>query len=338
LVTIYDIAKKTGYTAPSISKALNGTGGLSQKTREKILLAAEELGYKPNMAARALTTKRTYLIGVIFEDSNMGRGFEHPLFGGLLNRFRELVEAAGYDIIFLSKNFGTKKNAYAEHSQYRDVDGVLLLNPDSPPEDLTEITKRGIPCVSTNDYIPNICTILSENKKAGREAVAYLVLNGHRKIGFLGAPFSRSSRASIERREGYEEALKKAHIPINPSYTEICKAWHKEAGYEGAKMLLERNKDLTAIFCANDTIAFGVMQYCKDKDIILPDELSLVGFDDDRVASYTTPALTTFQQNKEVIAEMAADALLQAIAGIPNPDFIRVPAKMIIRDSVKKIL
>lgn len=337
MITIYDIAKKTGYTAPSISKALNGTGGLSDKTRKKILEAATELGYKPNMAARALTTRKTNLIGVIFEDSDMGRGFEHPLFGGLLNKFRAQVERAGYDIIFLSKNFGNKINAYAEHAEYRDVDGVLILNPDSPAEAFCEIAKRGIPCVSTNDFVPGICTIVSENIKTGTQAVAYLISKGHRNIGYLGASSSESSRASTERQQGYEKALKDANIPINTSYIKTCNAWHIEAGYEGAKDLLSKNKNLTAVFCANDTIAFGLMRYCNECNISIPDELSVIGFDDDRVASYIRPALTTFRQNRETIAELAADTLLQAISGVPTPEIIRVPTTMLVRESVKDI-
>ena len=87
MVTIYDIALKTGYSAPTVSKALNKTGGLSNSTRKKILDAAKELGYRPNMTARALTTKKSFLIGVIYEDADMQRGFDHPLFGTILNKF-----------------------------------------------------------------------------------------------------------------------------------------------------------------------------------------------------------------------------------------------------------
>ncbi|OJF77462.1 MAG: hypothetical protein BKP49_00250 [Treponema sp. CETP13] len=338
MITIYDIAKKTGYTAPTISKAINGNGGLSQKTRARILKVVEDLEYKPNMAARALTTRKTHLIGVIFEDSNMGRGFEHPLFGGLLNAFRYLVEDAGYDILFLSKHFQQKNNSYVEHSQYRDVDGILLLNPDASSLELSKLAECGIPCVSTNDFIPGISTIVSANKEAGFQATEYLISMGHRNIGFLGAPFTSTSRASVERRQGYEEALKKANLNVNSSYIEVCTGWQIEAGFEGAKRLCERNKDLTAVFCANDTIAFGLILYCNQNNIPLPDKLSIVGFDDDRVASYITPSLTTFRQNKQILAKMTADVLLQSIAGNQITETIRVPAEMIIRDSVKKII
>ena len=103
VVTIYDLAKITGYSAPTVSKALNGTGKLSEETRLKILEAAKKANYNANMAARALTTKRTKLIGIILEDVTQMGGFEHPLFGGVLNRFRSEMDIAGYDIIFLSK-------------------------------------------------------------------------------------------------------------------------------------------------------------------------------------------------------------------------------------------
>ena len=107
MTTIYDIAKATGYSAPTVSRALTGTGHLTEATRNKIINAASEMGYEPNSMARGLTTKRTNLIGIIYDDVQMARGFAHPLFSGVLNTFRELVENQGYDIIFLSRYFKT---------------------------------------------------------------------------------------------------------------------------------------------------------------------------------------------------------------------------------------
>ena len=95
MVTIYDIAEATGYSAPTVSKALNGLGSLSEETRQRILDKAKEMGYEPNSTARTLTTKKSYLIGVVFDDTGMNKGFSHPLFSPVLNRFREKIEAAG---------------------------------------------------------------------------------------------------------------------------------------------------------------------------------------------------------------------------------------------------
>lgn len=338
MVTIYDIAKKTGYTAPSVSKALNGTGGLSQATRLKILKAAEDLGYKPNMAARSLVTKRSNLIGVIFEDAGMLRGFSHPLFAGVLNTFRQEMERKGYDLLFLSQKFGQNAMSYVDHCAYRNVDGVVLINPECPQSDIEDIRKTGIPCISTNDIFPSICTVLSENEMAGIQATEYFISLGHKKIAFLGV-FSRDTlSASNERQEGYEKALKEKSIPYDESLIGICNFWHMEAGYRGAKRLLSRRPDITALFIASDTLAFGAMRYCKEVGIAIPYDISIIGFDDDSVSEYYSPPLTTFRQNCELIAKSAANLLLKNIAGESIPEIVRVPVEMIIRESVRQLV
>jgi DNA-binding LacI/PurR family transcriptional regulator len=335
MITIYDIAEKTGYSAPTISKALNGTGYLNVQTREKIIEVAKEMGYEPNMVARTLTTKKSNLIGVIYDDSKMLQGFDHPLFGGMLNRFRFQVEIAGYDLIFLSKLF---KLSYTAHSKYRCVDGVIIINPDDVGcDDLVAIHEAGIPCISTNNYIPGICTVLTENEKSGYQAAKYLISMGHRKIAFIAGPITKFSPAAEERYIGFRKCLKDYGISFDERMFEECDFWYSKAGYEGFTRLRNRISDFTAVFAADDLLAFGIMQYAEEYNIKIPDQLSLIGFDDDRVSSFCHPRLTTFRQNKDQIADLAAETLLQLIVGIPAPDVMRVPADLIIRDSVKDI-
>ena len=336
MITIYDIAARTGYSAPTVSKALNSTGYLTKTTREKILKTAEEMGYKPNMSARALTTKKTNLIGVIYDDAKMKSGFDHPLFGGVLNRFRNQIEAAGYDMIFLSKQFDM---SYASHSEYRGVDGVVIINPDDDTsEELEAIRKAGIPCISTNNYIPGICTVLTENREAGKEGTNYLIKMGHRRIAFLGGPCSSFSPASRDRYRGYADALAEHGLDGGKELYEECDFWYTQAGYDGTKRLFARGNDFSAIFAANDLLAYGVMQYAEAKGIRIPEDISIIGFDDDRVSSFCRPRLTTFRQNRDLIADLAAETLLHLIVGVPAPDVIRIPADLIIRDSVRKII
>ena len=231
MVTIYDIAKATGYSAPTVSKALNGTGYLSDATRQKIIEISRAMGYEPSSIARSLATKRTYLIGVIYDDTKMNRGFGHPLFAGILDEFRENVENAGYDIIFLSRH---NKMSYVSHSNYRSVEGVAIINPDTANYDeFEEFAKRKIPCVSTNAVIPGICTILTDNKKAGYAVAEYLFKMGHKKIGILGGPSDKYTRATLERKEGFETFLKEHNLSTENVYFQECEFWHAKAGYEG---------------------------------------------------------------------------------------------------------
>lgn len=334
MITIYDIANAAGVSAPTVSKALNGTGHLSEKTRKFILKTAREMGYEPNSAARSLATKRTYLIGVIYDDPSMRRGFNHPVFSGVLNKFKENVEAAGYDIIFLS---GHTKMSYRAHASFRAVEGIAIINPERNfYSQLEELGKMGIPCISTNAVIPGICTIVSDNRRAGYMAAEYLLSMGHSKIGFLSAPSDNFSYASKERYEGFCQCMKEKKIPVDDSYFEECENWNVKSGQDSFERLYERHPDMTAVFAVSDLLAMGVMNFVHTHDIKVPDELSIMGFDDDYISEYTNPRLTTFRQDSEGIANLAADLLLQHMVGLPVPNkMIKLPCEFINRDSIR---
>ncbi|MCR5612749.1 LacI family DNA-binding transcriptional regulator [Treponema sp.] len=336
MVTIYDLARETGYSAPTISKALNGNGKLNPKTREIILEAAKKAGYKPNMAAKSLTTKQSRLIGVILEDTSMRRGFEHPLFGGMLNRFRHEIEAAGYDLLFLSKSFNGGMS-YIDHCKYRDVDGIIVVNPLDDDPEIGLLGSSGIPCVSTNEFIDGVCTVVSENKESGALAARKMIEAGHKKIGFLGAPYREKSPASMERYEGFIEYLRTEGIEFDTKYRETCEYWHEDAGYEGMKKLYSRCPDISAVFCVCDTLAFGAISYLREAGKSVPDDVSVIGFDDDSLIMADNLFLTTFRQNRDKIAELSAEVLLQVIAGFPVPDVVRVQTEFIERRTLKHI-
>ncbi len=337
MITIYDIAKETGYSAPTISKALNGTGGLSEKTRRKILETAEKMGYRPNMAARSLSTKKSYLIGIIFEDNDMQRGFEHPLFGGILNRFRQEMENSGYDLIFLSRSFDSKNDSYLAHCYHRNVDAVVIINPLAVDDGIIELAKSDIPCVSTNDIIPGIPAVVSANEDAGYEAGKYLINMGHTKIGYISGSHSLYNLASIDRLRGFRRALSEAGIEHDDSYVVYSSYWSRHVGFEAMKNLLDNHSDITAVFGANDDMVVGAMEYAKSIGMKLPDDMSFIGFDDELFSAFHTPSLTTFRQNRKMIGEIAAEILINKITGIPVSDCIRVSADFIIRNSVKKL-
>ncbi len=333
MITIYDIANATGYSAPTVSKALNGTGHLSETTRNLILKQAREMGYEPNSAARSLTTKRTYLIGVIYDDHGMQRGFSHPLFSSMLNKFRENVEIAGYDIIFLSCH---TKMSYIAHAAYRSVEGIAIINAETGlHSELEDLGRMGIPCVSTNALIPGICTILTDNKQAGYKAAEYLVSMGHTKIGFLAGPNDAYYYASKDRYLGFCQYLSEKGIPTDSSYYEECMYWQGQSGQDGFARLYKRHPDITAVFAASDLLAMGVIKYAHSHNIKIPEQLSIIGFDDDYTSEYTSPRLTTFRQDSESIANLAAELLLQHMVGLPiSNELIHLPATFIARDSV----
>lgn len=335
MVTIYDIAKETGFSAPTVSKALTGQGTLSEKTRQKILETADKLGYEPNMTARTLSTKKSNLIGLVYDDTGLNRGFSHPLFSVVLNRFRERIEDVGYDIVFLSRHF---KMSYSAHANYRSVDGVVIINPaDQNMEPYRKLVEEKMPVVSTNSIMPGICTVLTDNEAGGYEAAEYLIRKGHRKIAFLSTPVNAISPASEERFIGFKKALEAHNVAFDENLYEKSDQWTIEGGYEAFQKLYSRTKDFTALFASTDLMALGVKQYAEENDIIIPEAFSLIGFDDEITTSFSSPHLTTFRQDAIKIADMAVQVLLEQIDGKTVPGQIRFPAMFIERDSVKDI-
>ena len=332
MVTIYDVAEATGYSAPTVSKALNGIGSLSEETRQKILDKAKEMGYEPNLTARTLTTKKSYLIGVVYDDTGMNKGFSHPLFSPLLNRFREKVEAAGYDIIFLSRHFNM---TYFSHANFRLIDGVIIICPAiHNPADFDDFVKTNLPRVSTNTIMDGICTVITANEQGGEEAAKYFVLRGHKKIAYLSAPVDGISAAPSERYEGFKTALQKYNL-FEEDYYELCSGWNSEDAEEAFGRLIKRHKDLTAVFVTNDQLAFGVYSYAKKHGLRIPEDISVIGFDDDSTSEYI--GLTSFHQNAIEIADISAQMMLDQIEGKNVPPIIRCSPRLIERTSVKTI-
>lgn len=332
MVTIYDIAEATGYSAPTVSKALNGLGSLSEETRQRILDKANEMGYEPNSTARTLTTKKSYLIGVVYDDTGMNKGFSHPLFSPVLNRFREKIEAAGYDIIFLSRHFNM---TYFSHANFRCIDGVIIINPaTNNPADFDDFVKTNLPRVSTNSIFQDICTVISANEQGGYEAAEYFINHGHKKIAYISAPVDGISAAPTERYEGFKAAMQTYNLFDEELY-ELSAGWDKKSAYEAFGRLKKRRKDITAVFVTSDQLAFGVYDYCRDHNLKIPEDISIIGFDDDLASEYA--GLTSFSQNANEIGDISAQMMLDQIEGKTVPPIIRCRPELIERTSVKDL-
>ncbi|GJM81892.1 hypothetical protein HMSSN139_43880 [Paenibacillus sp. HMSSN-139] len=185
MITIYDIAQMTGFSPTTVSKVFNGYSDVSEKTRRKILDAADELGYVPNAHARSLTTKRSWTIGVLFIEPS-GAGILHPYFGGVIEGFKQVATSKGYDLMFISKDIGGKKSTYLEHCKIRGIDGVVVVLPDASDPYFQELLDSDIPCVLLDQESTLKSTVYSDNAEGVRLAVTYLHSIGHRKIAHIG--------------------------------------------------------------------------------------------------------------------------------------------------------
>lgn len=179
MVSLKDIAAACGVSASTVSKALNDLDDISEKRKAMIRQKANEMGYLPNMAARALKTKMTHNIGVLFID-DYHSGLTHPYFAPVLESLKTEVENLGYDITFINKNVGGREMSYLEHCRYRNVDGVVIANVDFTKEEVVELVESNIPVVTIDHVFNNCPAVVSDNIKGVRELTEYVISMGHK--------------------------------------------------------------------------------------------------------------------------------------------------------------
>lgn len=338
VVTIYDVAKAAGCSSATVSKAFNNYNGVNSATYKKIMQAAEELGYTPNTNARALAMKKTWLIGVLLSE-DVGTGIAHPHFGEILQSFQSRAWEYGYDVLFVNKKLGNKEESYLEHCLYRGVDGVLVAAGAGFTHDIQCVIDSELKCVSIEMVYPETLTVISDNHMGSMQALEYLYFLGHRKIAHIACPLY--SLAGKERYAAYREFLKLKGLEENPKYLVEAEDFIPETGAKAATKLLQQCWDdlPTAVFIAYDEAAVSAMATFQAQGFRIPEDLSIVGFDNLKLTGLTTPGLTTIEQDRVTIGRTAADQLVKLIEN-KNEDeqlHIRIPTKLIVRNSCSRV-
>ena len=336
-VTIYDIAEKTGYTAATISKALNNQSDISPATRLKIVDVARTMGYIPNQGAKALVTRKSWLIGVIYEEVDQNLVMEHHIFNGIVNSFKQTIENEGYELMFLATNLGQKKMTYLEHCRYRGVDGVLILNNNVQSSEVLEVVQSAIPTVSANLVYAETTSVTSENVRSARDSVLYLNRLGHTCIAHIAGPLLEHATAGLERLTGYKMGLEACGIPYREELVVVSDLWNEACGFRAFRQLMDGAERPTAVFAAADIYSMGIYRAARNMGLELPRDLSVVSVDDNPVAQYLMPALTTWRQDRRAIGRVSAEQILSKIAGLPAQSRIVVPVSFIERDSCQPL-
>lgn len=307
---IYELARASGFSVSTVSKALNHTGRISEATREKILKVASDLNYIPSYHAKALSLNKSWLIGIIYSD-NLGIGFSHPHFSVILEGFKQEAEKEGYEITFINRNMGNRSMTYLEFCRYRQVEGVFIVNYYSLSKQVPQLIESGLPLVSSDAGFDDIPTITSNDILGGVLATQYLYNLGHKKIDHIAGPSYTIS--AQHRKKGFLQVINEHHDIISNIYE--AHNYSIEDGYQQALKIIEKNDLPTAIFVAGDWMALGVIQALKEHDIKVPEDISIIGYDDLDFLKYSQPALTTVSQNKLEIGKRAAQYLIQQING-----------------------
>ncbi|WP_438347946.1 LacI family DNA-binding transcriptional regulator [Paenibacillus sp. FA6] len=331
MTTIYDIAKKAGYSPTTVSKVFNNYTDVSAQTRQTILQVAKELGYLPNAHARTLTTKKSWTIGVLFVESS-GIGMQHPFFSAVIESFKQVAVSKGYALMFISKDVGGNKSGYLENCKIRGVDGVVVILSDYEDPYFQELLDSDIPCVILDYVTSQAHTVYSDNHEGSLLAVEYLHSLGHRRIAHISG--GMNTFAGSNRVQGYEMAMASLALERQESYIVHSTYYSIESGYAAMMGLLDLPDRPTAVFAAGDHLALGAMRAAKERGLSIPKDLSIVGFDNIELSQYITPALTTIAQDTVLMGHEAAEILIRSI---DDPSLVLesvvLPVNLVIRDS-----
>lgn len=335
MVTIKMIANKCGCSQATVSKALNDAPDISAETKERIRKIADEMGYMPNSAARALKTSRTYSFGVLLEDAT-NSGLTHEFFSQILESFKHRSQELGYDISFISDRLGGREISYTEHARYRNCDGVLIAAVDCNDPMVVELINSGIPVVSV-DYIFDKCgSVQSDNVKGMRDLVQYVYDQGHRKIAFIHGEEAAVTRQRVA---SFHRTCRELRLEIPEEYV-IPGVFHDPASSGLAtRKLLELKDPPTCILYPDDISYIGGMNEIERMGLSIPNDVSAAGYDGIRMSQYLRPRLTTLRQDTDRMGRAAAEELARTVEEgkyyIPNR--IVVPGEVLPGGTVKKL-
>lgn len=336
LLNIKEVARRAGVSIATVSRVINNTTPVSPEVRKRVEDIIDETGYRPNSLAKELQNNKTNTIGVMISVEVL----DVTSLGNTINAITDVLKGKGYSIMLANSRFNTKEELdYFKIFQEKRVDGILYFAVSFTEEHYNLLKKYPVPIVmigQENEYLDFPC-VLHDNYYAAKHATEYLIKMGHERIGYIGLP-EYDAAAGKERRKGFEVAMKLNGKSINPQYLSEGN-FSIESGYEGMKTILDQSEVMpTAIFAATDFMALGAMHYLSEMGYSVPNDISIVGFDDVDVAAFLNPPLTTIHSDNDAVGRQAALLLLQILEN-EGPVIKKFVAnyELKLRKSVKKL-
>jgi LacI family transcriptional regulator, repressor for deo operon, udp, cdd, tsx, nupC, and nupG len=329
-VSIKDIAKAAKVSHPTVSRALSYSPLVKGETAKRIRQIALNLGYRPSAIARSLATKKTKTIGVVVTS------IADPFISDVISGVEEAANDHGYSVFLANSNANPDREVKVVHSFHeRRVDGILVTASRVGALYVPLLSQLKIPIVLINNQHPDdtdefIYSVTIDNIKASTEVMRHLIALGHRRIAYIGD--RGGFQSDNERLTGYRQGLAFAGYPFVPEL-----AVHGDGKPEGGSLAMEQLLALanppTAVFCYNDMSALGALRTLHGRGIKVPEEISLVGFDDLAIASYTFPLLTTVSQPKQQMGRLAMEIMIKLLSGVDSKTHIKVEGELIVRES-----
>lgn len=329
--TIVDVARESGVSYSTVSRALNGYEFVKPATRDKVMRAAQKLGYVPNQQARSLAGGRSNLIGILVP------GLDNGYITEIIRGIDEELANSGYNLIlYTTHRHHGRESTYVATIMNGAADGLMLIVPFISDDYTKALREQNFPFVliDQSDTTGKSSIVNATNWQGAYDATKYLIELGHERIGFITGLMELTS--AVDRLAGYKAALADHHIPLQDEWIVQGDFWER-GGYLATQTLLDLPTPPTAIFASNDLLAFGAMDAVRQHGLSIPDDISLVGFDDIPQASLVYPTLTTVRQPLDKMGRLAVKMLLEHISSPEySPYTATLATELIIRDSCRE--
>jgi DNA-binding LacI/PurR family transcriptional regulator len=304
-ITIKDVARESGVNTSTVSRALNNGYGVNDETRKHVIAVAARLNYRTNRIARGLVTGRSHSLALVLSD------IRNPFFAEVARGAEDAAQRAKCDLILCNSDLHAEKQMqYVWSLREKCVDGILMNSVAAlNREQQAELSTCGVPVVLLNRSPSNrtFSTVCADNELGGILAAQYLLGLGHRKIAHITGPQHHGNLS--DRSRGFVRTLQSAKAPVQPVV--LHGDFNFSGGTELTRKLLDKHPNVTAIFAGNDVMAFGAIRVALERGLRIPEDLSLIGFDNIEFSSIIHPPLTTIHQPKYEMGEAAVEILLR---------------------------
>ncbi len=315
----------------TVSRVLNGHAAstIRPETRQRVIVAADRLGYRPSALARSLRLQRTLTLGMLVPD------ITNPFFSSIIKGAEDAARERGYNLILCNSEDEPEREAtYLRVLRERQVDGLLIASSQMADATIAELREEAFPFVLLNRAAQSAgdLAVVVDNHAAAVEVVAHLAALGHRRVGHIAGP--QNTTTGVERREGYRAGVSTYGLADDPELVVEADAFSEEAGHRALGIMLAGPARPTAVFGANDLIAIGMLQRLREIGLRVPQDLSIVGFNDIPLAGLLEPALTTVRVPQLEMGVSGARLLIDQLEGKSLGDVrVTLPTELIIRAS-----
>lgn len=305
-VTIQDIAQKADVSISTVSRVLNGRVSVAEPKRSAVLKAVDDLGYRPNVFAQSLASGHSMTIGILTQE------IRNAFYDAMLHYTIQEINDSRYSAIIADGHWQDERGLKALNTLInRQVDGLILIGGSLPEAPIVQVSQR-LPLVIAGRFVPSLAKqcVYVDNFAGGFEATTHLIELGHRRIAHIAGDPTHED--AIARTNGYKAALEKAGLPLDSELI-IEGNFMPQSGLLGVEMLLTRGRMFTAVFSSNDNMAYGARLALFRHGIRVPEDVSIIGFDDVSMSAYTVPPLTTMKQPAQELGQAAAQMIFKMI-------------------------